>query len=99
NATFNSITFSGSGYALSGQALTLGTTSVSGSGNVASNGSAGTSNSIALDMVLGAPAGSIQFFTMNSGTALTVAGRLSGTTGSLLAKEGTGTLTLSGDNS
>jgi fibronectin-binding autotransporter adhesin len=93
----NSLTLSGSNYALTGNALTLGSAAV-GSGNVIVNQGA-ANNSVAFNIALTAGAGSQQFFTVNSGGVLTLSGQLSGATGSELVKSGVGTLILTGDNS
>lgn len=98
NGQFNSITFSGSNYTLSGTALTLGLPALIGSGYLVGN--AGTiGNKIALNMQLGASSGSDQSFSVNTGADISVTGKLSGTTGSTITKDGPGTLTFSNDNS
>ncbi len=95
--TFNSITISGSNYTLGGKPLTLGVpTQKSGFVNVSNND---TSELISLDVTLGGPPGSDQFFTINPGADLTISGRISGTTLSSLTKEQTGQLILTADNS
>ena len=53
----------------------------------------------ALNMVLASQLGAEQLFTVNSGSILTVSGKLSGTGGAQLTKEGAGELILSNDNS
>jgi autotransporter-associated beta strand protein len=94
---FNSITFSGSGYNLSGAAIVLGS-ATAGSGSLLA--SAGTSNNtIALDVQLGGAAGNQQDFTVNSSATLIVSGQVSGSTGVELDKDGTGTLIFTGANS
>ena len=78
----NSITFSGSGYSLTGTPLTIGTGATGpGSGFIFANlGS--INNSIAFDITLGGSAGSRQFFTVGTlGAFLTISGKLSGSTG------------------
>jgi autotransporter-associated beta strand protein len=101
---FNSISVSdptGPGvnpYNLSGNAVTLGSTSSPGSGFITINaGSLGTV--ISMNVTLGGPPGSNQFFTVNNAASLTLSGQLSGTTGSTFTKEGVGILTLTADNS
>src|SRR5207244_2969187 len=96
--TFNAITISGTGYTLNGNPLTLGSPSVSGSGTITVNPGA-MNETIGLDVKLAGPGGSRQFVTVGTGADLTIGGHLSGTTGSELTKEGTGTLTLANDNS
>jgi autotransporter-associated beta strand protein len=97
-ATFNSIAISASNYSLGGNALTLGTTQATGSGNIVEN--AGFSgDTIALNVQLAGAAATRQFITVNFGATLTITGKLIGTTGSELTKEGSGTLVLGGDNS
>ncbi|MGA2443444.1 MAG: autotransporter-associated beta strand repeat-containing protein [Tepidisphaeraceae bacterium] len=93
----NSLTFTGSNYALTGNALTLGSTT-SGSGFISVNANA-ANNSAVFDIALAGAAGNTQFFTVNTGAALTLSGQLSGSTGVALTKEGSGTLILTGDNS
>src|SRR4029077_6927921 len=91
-----SITISGSGYTLSGDRIILGGP-FGGTSIIVNAGAVG--NTIAFDIQMGGAAGNIQFFTVNSGADLTLTGRLSGTTGVELAKEGSGTLIFQGDNS
>lgn len=97
--TFNSISFSttttGQGYTLGGNALTLGQFGFPGTGFINVNSSS-TGNAITLNMTLGAGT-SVQSFTV--GGELTVSGKIDGISTSSLLKSGTGTLTLSGDNS
>ena len=95
-ATFNSITFSASGYNLVGDPITLGTSSTFGSGYVTVNGL--FTDTLGMDVQLGGAAGSNQFFTVSGGGTLIMAGHLSGTTGSTLTKEGSGTLDLTNNN-
>jgi autotransporter-associated beta strand protein len=99
NATFNSITISASGYTLKGNALTLGSTQASSTTGFITVGVGASGNTISLSMQLGGPAGTDQFFTVNTGGVLTISGQLSGSTGSSLTKEGFGTLVLTTDNS
>jgi autotransporter-associated beta strand protein len=95
---FNSITYGGSGYRLTGNPITLGIPGVVGSGAVVVNdGAAG--NVLNVQTTLGASAGFDQTFSVNAGADLTVTARLFGTTGATLTKDGTGTLTLGNDNS
>ncbi len=97
NTVFNSITFSGSGYTLTGNSITLGSAAL-GTGFVLVNSGA-TGETIGLNMTLGGAASSQQNFTVNFGATLTITGSLTGTSGAEFAKEGVGTLTLSADNS
>ena len=98
NPTFDSITISGSGYNLTGNPITLGTTSSLGSGFVSVNSDLGNEQ-ISLNVTLGGPTGSNQFFYVYTGSTLTLTGQLSGTTGSSLTKEQPGTLILTNNNS
>jgi autotransporter-associated beta strand protein len=93
----NSLTITGSNYALTGNSLTLGS-AAPGSGNVVVNTNA-ANNSAAFDIALAGGAGNTQFFTVDTGGALTLGGQLSGNTGAALTKQGAGTLILTGDNS
>ncbi|MBX9580938.1 MAG: autotransporter-associated beta strand repeat-containing protein [Gemmataceae bacterium] len=97
-AVFNSITYGGSNYRLTGNPLTLGIPGVVGSGAVVVNDGA-TGNVLNINTTLGASGGIDQTFSVNAGADLTVTARLSGTTGSTLTKDGTGTLVLGNDNS
>ncbi|MFO0936548.1 MAG: autotransporter-associated beta strand repeat-containing protein [Gemmataceae bacterium] len=98
-ATFNSITMGGSNYNLTGNALTLGVlNSVAGSGSV-NVGTGVTGGVLGMNIQLGDSAGSVQTFSVASGANLSVTGKLSGTGGAKFTKDGTGTLTLSADNS
>jgi len=85
-ASFNSITISGSGYTLSGNALTLG------AGGLADNSIAGT-NTVSLPMTFAATRA---VTVSNAGTTLTISGVISGAGG--LTKAGAGTVTLSATN-
>jgi autotransporter-associated beta strand protein len=96
--TFNSITIAGSNYTLSGKQIALGSSSASGSGSLIVNQGA-ANETISLDMKLGGAGGGQQFFTINNGADLTISGKLSGSTGVELTKEGAGKLTLGNDNS
>jgi autotransporter-associated beta strand protein len=96
--TFNSITISGSNYTLNGNPLALGTTSVSGSGFLTLQ-TGSVNDVISLNMQLGGAGGTKQFFTTAAFSSLTISGQLSGTTGSTLTKEGSGTLILTKNNS
>src|SRR5205085_8035464 len=69
-ATFNALSFSGTGYVLSGKAVVLGDPSVSGSGTVTA-GSNLTDN-IKLNVQLAGPAGTRQFITVGSLSTLTI---------------------------
>jgi autotransporter-associated beta strand protein len=95
-ATFGSITFSGSGYSISGNAIALGSATVQGSGGitVASNV---INDVVGLNIQLLAPAGTQQNINVNSAGILTLAGQLTGGVG--LSKGGSGTLILGNDNS
>lgn len=94
----NNIAISGTGYALSGNPITLGN-GTSGTGYINVNGS-GIVDSISFNITLTGPAGAKQFFTVNSGTSrLTIAGQLLGNSGVELSKDGQGTLVLNADNS
>lgn len=88
NTIFNSITFTGSGYALSGNRIILGQGLAGITDSVASGG-----NTIALDIRMDATR---EIYVTNTAETLTISGRISGTGG--LTKEGTGTLILSGGN-
>ena len=98
SGTFNSISFStvpNAGYTLTGNAITLGSVGIPGTGfiNVAQSS---TGNDIQIDTTLGSgPAN--QFFSI--GGTLTISGKLSGNASSTLTKQGIGTLTLTADNS
>jgi autotransporter-associated beta strand protein len=97
-AVFNSITISASNYHLTGTPMTLGSTSVSGGGFIIDQ-AGDTGDVIAVNITLASASGSRQFFTVNPNANLTISGKLSGSTGSELTKDGTGTLVLAGDNS
>ena len=98
NGKFNSITFGGSGYTLSGNPLTLGgIAGVSQSGSlVATTGTA--NNTVGMNVTLGAATNNFQTFSILTSARVTVAGSLSGNAGSTLTKDGPGTLVLAGDN-
>jgi autotransporter-associated beta strand protein len=97
NYAFNSITFSGSNYNLKGNnPITLG--SAPGGNSIILNAGA-SGNSISFDIIMGGAAGNRQFFTEKSGADLTLIGKLKGTTGVELTKDGVGTLILTNDNS
>ena len=99
-ATFNSITISSSGFDLTGNAITLGSTAPLGSGKIIVNGGS-SGDIIAMDLQLGG-AGSAgqQVLDVGAGSALTISGELiTATAGVGLTKVSTGTLTLSQDNS
>ncbi len=92
-AVINSITFGGNGYNITGNPITLGTAAASGS-VIANNGA--SNDTVALNMTL---AGAIDFFSLYTGSSVTVTGTLSGTAELDKTNLGTGTLTLSADNS
>ncbi|HXG08193.1 MAG TPA: Ig-like domain repeat protein [Gemmataceae bacterium] len=98
NTVFNSISFDGSGYTLSGNPITLGGP-VAGTGFIIANQGA-SNNVIAFGIQMGGAAGNRQFFTVGTlGANLTISGALSGTTGVELSKDGPGTLILTANNS
>src|SRR5439155_17079078 len=97
SGVFNSITISASNYSLSGNRLTLGDPSVSSGSNVIVNSNA-TGEIISLNVKMGGASGNRQFFTVNAGSDLTMSGKLSGSSGVQLTKDGVGTLVLSNDN-
>jgi autotransporter-associated beta strand protein len=98
---FNSITFAANagGYSLDGTALTLGSSTSSGSSGYITVGVGSLNDTIALNMQLGNPATADQIFNVDAGASLTISGSLSGTTGSNLVKGLSGTLVLTADNS
>ncbi|MSQ93232.1 MAG: hypothetical protein EXR98_01605 [Gemmataceae bacterium] len=103
NLTVNSITISSNNYDLKlfagTQAIKLGT---AGSGSGTISVAAGiTSATIEFPMALSAPSGSQQFFSIGSGSTLTLTATaaLSGNSGSELTKQGTGVLELNADSS
>jgi autotransporter-associated beta strand protein len=95
NPIFDSITIAGSGYSLSGGALTLTNTS-STSSLILAAGAAG--DVMSMDIQLGL-VGTPQFFTVNNGADLTLSGHLFGSSGSELDKDGAGLLALTRDDS
>jgi autotransporter-associated beta strand protein len=95
NPIFDSITIAGSGYSLSGGALTLTNTS-STSSLIVGAGAAG--DVMSMDIQLGL-VGTPQFFTVNNGADLTLSGHLFGSSGSELDKDGAGLLVLTRDDS
>ena len=97
SATFNSITFAGSNYTLSGNPITLGNNSPTASGAI--NVGANLNETIAMDVQLADQATSRQFITVNSSATLKISGHLSGATNAQLTKEGSGKLILTNDNS
>jgi len=97
-ATFNSITISGSNYTLGGNALTLGSSAISSGNSIIVNAN-DLGDSISFNIQMAGQAGGRQFLIVNTGGALTISGKLTGTSGLELAKNGTGTLVLSGNNS
>lgn len=98
NAVFNSITFTGSNYTLTGNALTLGDASALGSGNIIVQASPSAQiQTISLDLQLGG-AGGRQSFTVEGSHRLIINGALTGNANVELTKFGTGRLVLGGDN-
>jgi autotransporter-associated beta strand protein len=94
---FNSITFSGSGYTVSGNTIGLGNTTPTGS-LIANVGA--TNDVVGMNVVLTSAPGSRQFFTVNTaGAFLTLTGTLSSSNGVGMTKTGPGTFVLSGDGS
>src|SRR5688500_7419108 len=89
--TFNSITLSANNFVLEGNKVVLGDTLTSTSGNILV-GTGVTGGNIKLDVQMGGAAGNRQFFTVNSSAVVTISGKLSGTTGVELTKQGTGVL-------
>ncbi len=102
-STFGSISFSGVGYTLQGNAIVLGSSAVSGSGSVnvgaGLNVNGGPGETIKLNVQLGAAASDRQFFNVDQSAVLEIDGHLSGTTGTTLAKDLPGELILAADNS
>lgn len=96
NGTFNSITFAGSNYSISGNAIFLGTAAAN-SGYLIGNSGA-MNDTISFNIQMGVTGNAFQYFTVNSNSVVTLSGKLSGTT-STISKEGAGTLILSADNS
>jgi autotransporter-associated beta strand protein len=99
-STFNTIQFStapAGGYTLGGNAITLGQQGVTGSGQLIV-GLGSTGNTILFD-IQPVPGATNEIANVNAGGDLTVAGKLSGAVTTTLTKQGTGTLTLAGDNS
>jgi autotransporter-associated beta strand protein len=98
NAVFNQIIFSGGGYNLSGNSITLGN-STSGTGLIEHNAGTAT-DTISFNIQMGGSAGNKQFFTVDtSGGVLDIAGSISGNTGVELSQGGPGTLQLDNNNS
>lgn len=95
---FSSITISGNGYTITGSPISL---SAGGVGNAAVRVQGGpVVDTLGLNIILAAPAGNDQSFDIGTnGDSLTVTGRISGNTGSSMAKDGPGTLILAADNS
>ncbi|MBM4070658.1 MAG: hypothetical protein FJ271_17140 [Planctomycetes bacterium] len=98
NGVFGKITFAANNYTLIGNQLTLGDTAVAGSGYVVANNNV-TGSTISFNVTMGGAGGSDQFFTINAGADLLMAGGISGATGSNIKKDGDGTLTLANNNS
>jgi autotransporter-associated beta strand protein len=97
-ATFNSITFAGSNYILTGNQITLGDPTVSGSGSLIAKPLVKNVR-MNLDVNLAGPGTGRQFIDIGTGSDVTINGQLSGTTGVNLTKEDFGTLVLTNDNS
>ncbi len=96
--SFNSLTFSGSGYDLSGNKITLASPSLSTTASLVVTTGV-TSDLVDLDLQIGTGATpSALEMTVTSGS-LTLAGHLGGVLGVGLTKEGAGTLVLANDNS
>src|SRR5262249_52207286 len=97
-AAFNSISISATNYTLAGARISLGDpAALSGNSLIANAGASGTI--ISLGIQLSGASGSQQFFTINSGADVTLSGTLSGGSGVVLTKDGTGTLVLTAANS
>ena len=96
NGVFNSLTFSGGGYTVTGNPITL--PAAVGTG-VLVVGAGAKNDILALDTTFGAAFGVDQTITVLSTGELTLSGKLSSTAGSNITKDGAGTLTLSGNNS
>ncbi|MFQ3651969.1 MAG: autotransporter-associated beta strand repeat-containing protein, partial [Gemmataceae bacterium] len=97
NAVFASITISGNGYNLSGNAITLGDETFGTSGAI-TLGAGVTSATIGLNIQYGASANSTMPIAIGTGSTLTFNGQLSGTADKGLAKSGLGTLILRNAN-
>jgi autotransporter-associated beta strand protein len=93
--TFLRITFTGGGYALGGNPLTLG---LSGVGGSISDSSGAVTNIIGLSMAFPGSSGS-EAFNIAANTELMIAGQLSGASGYQIRKSGTGTVVFAGDDS
>ncbi|GEM_PF-1047857 len=97
-AAFNSITISGDGFNLQGNALTLGSIS-GGSGFINVNGIALNDTVNFAGITMGGAAGAKQFFTVNSNqSVLTINSPITGVTGVELSKDGNGKLVLTANN-
>jgi autotransporter-associated beta strand protein len=101
NGVFNSITFQGSNYLLTGNALTLGGTADANAGFLTVNGA---NESITFNITLGGGLSNQQNFFVGSGASVTISGKLSDSTsnpGLEITKTGgdDGILTLTADNS
>lgn len=98
SATFNSLSFSGSTYSITGNQLTLGSALASSGFLIANLGA--TSNELSFNILMGGAAGNQQFFTVGAlGATMKLSGRLIGTSGVELTKTGPGVLILNNDNS
>jgi autotransporter-associated beta strand protein len=97
NAVFASITISGSGYNITGNAITLGDETFGTSGAI-SVGAGVTSATLGLNIAYGAAANSTMPVAIGSGSTLAFTGQLSGTADKGLAKSGLGTLVLRNAN-
>jgi autotransporter-associated beta strand protein len=108
NAVVNSIAFSGSGYMLTGNGLTLGISNaaanVNNNGYIIASNPTNTNNTLAfsgaITLAVSGGSGNRQFFSVgNNAATLTINNPLSGQSGVELAKSGPGTLILTADNS
>jgi autotransporter-associated beta strand protein len=100
---FNSITIAtgASGYSISGNAFTLGSSTSSGASGYITVGVGSINNTISVQpgITLGNAPTSDQIFNIDTGASLTISSPLIGTTGSSLVKGLSGTLVLTADNS
>src|SRR5438105_392640 len=94
---FQSITFTGGGYTVSGNPMLLGTL-FSGNGGITDQSGTNT-NVISLNIQFAGGFRGTETLATTPGTVLTIAGKLSGAPTIQLQKRDTGTVILSGDNS